>query len=168
MQRDPLARVPRSRKRKKEQGSASLTVLNDAVDRRAGGSRVSGPPFTLLVLCAVPLGVSWLLTALLIRWAPRLGLIDHPDPRKVHRRPTPRAGGLAIVAGVAAGVGLLPLVGPREALADPRWLFGPVIVALGLADDWRPLPWWLRLGVQAAVTALAVFTCVPAGGAGLP
>src|SRR4051794_29008329 len=122
----------------------------------------------LLALVAVPLGVSWLLTALLIRWAPRLGLVDHPDPRKVHLRPTPRAGGLAIAAGVAAGALLLPLFGQGDALADPRWLFGPAIIALGLADDWRPLPWWLRLGVQTAVTAVAVCTGLPAGDAGPP
>jgi len=47
-----------------------------------------------------PLAISWLLTALLIRWAPRLGLVDHPSERKVHTRPTPRAGGLAIFAAV--------------------------------------------------------------------
>jgi UDP-GlcNAc:undecaprenyl-phosphate/decaprenyl-phosphate GlcNAc-1-phosphate transferase len=105
--------------------------------------------------------VSGVLTALLIRWAPRLGLVDLPDPRKVHTQPTPRAGGLAIVAGVAAGVALFPFLGLSDALSDPRWRFGPAIVLLGLLDDLRPLPWQLRLGVQFIVAGLAVCTGLP-------
>jgi UDP-N-acetylmuramyl pentapeptide phosphotransferase/UDP-N-acetylglucosamine-1-phosphate transferase len=46
--------------------------------------------------------ISWLLTALLIRWAPRLRLVDYPNERKVHTRPTPRGGGIAIFVAVIA------------------------------------------------------------------
>lgn len=53
---------------------------------------------SLAWLFGLPLAISWLLTALLIRWAPRLGLVDYPGERKVHTRPTPRAGGLALFA----------------------------------------------------------------------
>jgi UDP-GlcNAc:undecaprenyl-phosphate GlcNAc-1-phosphate transferase len=111
---------------------------------------------SLAVLCLVPLAVSWLLTAVLVRLAPRLGLVDMPDPRKVHRVPTPRAGGLAIVAGVGAGVALLPWLAPSVALLDLRWTWGLAVIVLGLVDDLRPLPWPLRLGVQTLVAALAV------------
>lgn len=51
--------------------------------------------------------LSFLLTPLAIRFAPRLGAIDVPDSeRRVHERPIPRTGGLA-VAGSFVAVGLL-------------------------------------------------------------
>jgi UDP-GlcNAc:undecaprenyl-phosphate/decaprenyl-phosphate GlcNAc-1-phosphate transferase len=36
---------------------------------------------------------------LMIRLAPRLGMVDVPDPRKVHTIPIPRVGGVGIVIG---------------------------------------------------------------------
>jgi UDP-GlcNAc:undecaprenyl-phosphate GlcNAc-1-phosphate transferase len=56
---------------------------------------------------------------------------------------------------------LLPLVYPPSSILYLRWLLALVIVLLGLVDDLRPLPWQLRLGVQAVVTAVAVFLYLP-------
>jgi UDP-GlcNAc:undecaprenyl-phosphate GlcNAc-1-phosphate transferase len=103
----------------------------------------------------VPLVIAWLLTALLIRWAPRLGLVDYPSERKVHIRPTPRGGGIAIFAAVTA------LSFPLSALSYQRML-GSLIFVLGLVDDLRPLRWQVRLIVQFAVSIAAVFFCLPA------
>jgi UDP-GlcNAc:undecaprenyl-phosphate GlcNAc-1-phosphate transferase len=114
---------------------------------------------------AVPLLISLLLTAGLIRWAPRLGLVDHPGARKVHTRPVPRGGGLAIYAALALTVCLLSLAEPAPASLYRRLLLGSVIVVLGLVDDLRPLPWQLRLGVQAVVAVVAVLVCLPPAGA---
>ncbi len=54
--------------------------------------------------------VSFLLTPLAIRFAPRLGAIDVPnDERRVHDRPIPRTGGLAVaIAFVGVGCGRHP------------------------------------------------------------
>jgi UDP-GlcNAc:undecaprenyl-phosphate GlcNAc-1-phosphate transferase len=107
----------------------------------------------------VALGVSLLLTALLIRLAPRLGLVDLPDPRKVHTRPTPRAGGIAIFAAFALTV-LLPFdAWPSSGL----WLAlaGLPVFVLGLIDDLRPLPWQLRLSVQFVAAAAAAWLLPP-------
>jgi UDP-GlcNAc:undecaprenyl-phosphate GlcNAc-1-phosphate transferase len=93
--------------------------------------------------------VSWLLTALLIRAAPRLGLVDHPAARKVHVTPTPKGGGLAIFAGFAVACLFLPV-------SLWQFLLFLVIVVLGLIDDLRPLSWQLRLGVQTAVVLVSV------------
>jgi UDP-GlcNAc:undecaprenyl-phosphate GlcNAc-1-phosphate transferase len=114
---------------------------------------------------ALPLLIATLLTAGLIRWAPRLGLIDHPGARKVHTRPVPRGGGLAIYAALALTECLLSLVEPDPASLYRRLLLGSVIVVLGLVDDLRPLPWQLRLGVQAVVAVVAVLVCLPLAGA---
>jgi len=105
-------------------------------------------------LFGLPLAISWLLTALLIRWAPRLGLVDYPSDRKVHVQPTPRGGGLAIFAAVLA-------VSFQLSVLSSQTLLATVILLLGLLDDLRPLPWPIRLIVQFAVSFFAVFLCLP-------
>lgn len=110
--------------------------------------------FTLACLFVCPLAISWLLTALLIRWAPRLGLVDYPSERKVHTQPTPRGGGIAIFA--AAILAAVALTGLHF-----QWLLAALVVLLGLFDDLRPLPWQIRLTMQLVVAGLAVFFCLP-------
>jgi UDP-GlcNAc:undecaprenyl-phosphate GlcNAc-1-phosphate transferase len=123
----------------------------------------------LLAVVALPLVLSLLGCALLIRFAPQLGLVDKPDPtRKIHTRTIPLGGGLAfalplllmawVVAPLApALLGDLPFPGP----ADPRWFLGLALMLIGFIDDVRPLPWHLRLGTHLAVAVLAVFFCLP-------
>jgi UDP-GlcNAc:undecaprenyl-phosphate GlcNAc-1-phosphate transferase len=112
-------------------------------------------------LFACPLLISWLLTAALIRWAPRLGLVDHPSERKVHVHPTPRGGGLAIFVAftltiLVCSFSLFPL-----SFFILQLLLSAMIVLLGLCDDLRPLPWQLRLAVQLFLSVVAVFFCLP-------
>lgn len=116
-----------------------------------------------LVAVTAPLIVSAALSRLLVGWAPRLGLVDQPGPRKVHSRPIPRAGGIAIFVAFAVTVGLLmALVGPDATGALPWLLIGGLaITVLGLADDLRPLPWQLRLTVQGGVAVAAAIWLVP-------
>src|SRR5262249_23279371 len=108
-----------------------------------------------------PLVLSWLLTALLIRWAPRLGLVDYPSARKVHTQPTPRAGGLAFFIAFVATSLLLILCHWPLAIFPWQLLLSAAIVLLGLLDDLRPLPWQIRLLVQFAVSAIAILICLP-------
>lgn len=116
------------------------------------------PAFFLLL----PFGLAWILTRGLISWAPRLGLIDLPNERKVHTRPVPRAGGLAIYA--ALGITALVGAGHLEPAFLRTLLIGGLIVVLGLADDLRPLPWQWRLGIQALATAGLFYWQPLAGG----
>jgi UDP-GlcNAc:undecaprenyl-phosphate GlcNAc-1-phosphate transferase len=107
-----------------------------------------------LLAWIIPFSISTLLTNLLIRWSPRLGLVDLPSARKVHSQPTPRGGGLAIFAAVLVGSLCL-----GSALERNDWIFlalGAVIALLGLIDDLRSLSWQLRLSVQALVAIIAV------------
>ncbi len=110
-------------------------------------------PFDFFLL---PLLISWLLTAFLLRLAPRFGLMDDPNVRKVHTQRTPRGGGLAIYMAMASSVFFLPQAREGEALRVLA--LGLVIVLLGLIDDLRPLAWQLRLGIQTAVAVAAVIT----------
>jgi UDP-GlcNAc:undecaprenyl-phosphate GlcNAc-1-phosphate transferase len=112
------------------------------------------PPPEILAL-VVPFVAAVLLTALL-RWlAPALGLMDRPDPRKVHTTPTPRAGGLAIFAALLLALPWLPPFFAELPILLVL-LLAAVIVGLGLIDDLYPLPWWFRLTVQALVAWLVV------------
>ena len=52
-----------------------------------------------LLALIVAISISMALIPLLIRFAPALGMMDKPDPRKVHAIPIPRVGGIGIVLG---------------------------------------------------------------------
>ncbi len=54
-----------------------------------------------VLACVVPsFVISLCMTAAMRVIAPRIGLIDQPAARKVHKVPTPLGGGIGIVAGV--------------------------------------------------------------------
>ena len=66
-------------------------------------------PIILLAALAAAF-VSFVLTPLAIRLAPKLGAVDDPsDERRVHQNPIPRTGGLAVAAAFV-GVGVIGLV----------------------------------------------------------
>jgi UDP-GlcNAc:undecaprenyl-phosphate GlcNAc-1-phosphate transferase len=100
-----------------------------------------------------------------------MGLVDHPDPRKVHTRPTPRAGGLAILMAVVfagGAVDALSRLGWTQ-IGIPQDWFGVFACAipvalLGLADDIRPLSWQIRLALQTVMSALGALILLPDAG----
>jgi Fuc2NAc and GlcNAc transferase len=114
-------------------------------------------PFVPIGPFAVGLLVACAVTAVLVRVAARLELLDHPTGRSSHVRVTPRGGGLAIVIG--AGVGILA-AGERVPAASALLLGGTGGLALvGLADDRYRLSIGLRLVLQAAAAvAIASIT----------
>jgi len=125
-------------------------------------------PLILLALVASAV-VSFVLTPLVIRLAPRLSAIDTPDDeRRVHERPIPRTGGLA-VALAFVGVGLAGVLAnavfefvPLRAVRVPELggLFVGVSVGalIGYMDDRLQLrARWQFVGqfVLAAIALLA-------------
>jgi UDP-GlcNAc:undecaprenyl-phosphate GlcNAc-1-phosphate transferase len=102
----------------------------------------------LALAALTTLGATWPLRAL----ARRLGILDHPGPRKLHTGPVPYLGGIAVVLGAAAGMLLFHLE-----LAKVLALF-VVIVGLGLFDDLRYASVATKLigEVTAAVAAVAL------------
>jgi UDP-GlcNAc:undecaprenyl-phosphate GlcNAc-1-phosphate transferase len=108
-------------------------------------------PFQLLVLAA---SVSMLIIPLLWRVAPRLGLVDMPDPRKVHTVPVPRVGGWGIVFG-----GLVPLVLAFK--LDPllQWfaLGNLILFVFGVWDDARGISHWAKFLGQILAASVVVY-----------
>jgi UDP-GlcNAc:undecaprenyl-phosphate GlcNAc-1-phosphate transferase len=108
-------------------------------------------PFFQLTLAVA---VSMLIIPLVRRFAPRLGLVDMPDPRKVHSVPIPRVGGWGITVG-----SLLPLLLVFK--LDPlvqSFLIGCVILfAFGVWDDARTIGHWPKFLGQLAAVAVVVY-----------
>lgn len=99
----------------------------------------------ILALFAIACGVSFALSFAMRRLAARIGLVDRPDNfRKLHHRPIPLGGGLAIfVASVLVVLAACAFPSPLqdELLAQavelwPLLVAGLLIVVVGLVDDW--------------------------------
>ena len=116
-----------------------------------------------IVVFALALFVAAALTPFLITVARRCGLIDHGDARKVHKAPTPRIGGVAIVAGFFAPLLSLAFIPGRVqtffAQHHSLWVLlgcAAAIAALGLYDDLRGASAKQKLFVQIAVAIVMV------------
>jgi UDP-N-acetylmuramyl pentapeptide phosphotransferase/UDP-N-acetylglucosamine-1-phosphate transferase len=77
-------------------------------------------------------------------------IMDVPGPRKAHKEPVPYLGGVAILIG--AGVAILVL---RPDLW-PVLLMLVYVMALGLVDDLKYLPVWLKLAGEVAIAVVAI------------
>jgi UDP-GlcNAc:undecaprenyl-phosphate/decaprenyl-phosphate GlcNAc-1-phosphate transferase len=128
-----------------------------------------GAALPIVLLAGVAAAVAaFVLTPLAIRLAPRLGAIDEPnEARRIHHRPVPRSGGLAVVVAFV-GVGMAGLIANElfhfvPALRAVRMqqiaaLFGGVAVGglLGYLDDRLQLRARWQFAGQALLAALAL------------
>ena len=102
--------------------------------------------------------VTWAVLALLIPLLSRR-LLDRPNARSSHRRPTPRGGGVVFVL-VAAVAALLPLpASPGSAAAVLPLLILPLAL-VGFLDDLHDLPASWRYAAQLS-TALVLLLISP-------
>ncbi|HXJ30545.1 MAG TPA: hypothetical protein VNG35_07895, partial [Gemmatimonadales bacterium] len=107
------------------------------------------------------------LTPLVRRVAAALGVLDTPDPRKIHVGAVPRWGGAAVGIAVAFAIATVLVASPglRTALFNgsslTRWgalAAGTlVILVTGMVDDARGLPATLKLLLEIAAASLVVF-----------
>ncbi len=98
--------------------------------------------------------ISYLTTPVVKKLAWKVGAIDVPkDARRVHKKPMPRLGGLAIfVAFVVAGISVLPL---EQSSIRGMLIGGVCIVVLGIFDDIYQLSAKVKL-IGQIVCALAL------------
>lgn len=111
--------------------------------------------FTFLIAMAV----AALVTPAVRKFAERMGVIDQPDERRVHRQPTPRWGGIAIYLAFWAAV--IPM-----ALWLNIWgnaltailVLGTVIALFGMLDDKVQItPLWQMVILLGSGVALTLF-----------
>jgi UDP-N-acetylmuramyl pentapeptide phosphotransferase/UDP-N-acetylglucosamine-1-phosphate transferase len=104
-----------------------------------------------VLVVVVAFAISWGTLAWLLRRGKNLPM-DHPNARSLHVTPTPRIGGLGVMAGVfvaaiwLANADLLPVV-----------LAAFVLAAVSMLDDVRGLPVALRFMVHFVAAAACLF-----------
>jgi len=115
-----------------------------------------------LVVLAFLVGIvgTIILTPVAMRVAEKAGVLDYPHARRVHTKPTPRWGGLAMYTAFLFTIGVL-LRFHRD-LHNPRVLGivvgGLLITALGALDDKFSVPAKLKLlGQIVAATVMTFF-----------
>ena len=98
--------------------------------------------------------ISFLLTPPVKKLAYRIGAIDVPkDGRRMHKRPTPRLGGLAIFGGFLFAAVLTGQLTPQR-----LWILAgaAVIVVLGIFDDRNALSAKFKFVIQILAAAIPV------------
>ena len=108
---------------------------------------------------AVALGLA-LISALVVRLMIAYPILDHPNARSSHSRPTPRGGGLGIVVAFTLGMGVLYWQAEYARLPGPQFLgvigAALAIAAVSLWDDARDLRFALKLAAQALAALVAI------------
>jgi len=117
-----------------------------------------------LILTFIAFCASLALTPVVRDLAWRVGAVDKPGGRKIHLAPVPRLGGVSVF--LAAGLTILTAYGLERlnlgvTLDIDLWspfILGAIIVFLvGVWDDLRPLPAWLKFLFQALAAGIAIW-----------
>ena len=109
--------------------------------------------------------VTYFLTPLVRAVAARFGIVDLPNERRPHKKPTARGGGLAVVIGVHAAC-LMAVAFPWPEVAGQLNLAwwrhfvaaSTVLLIIGLIDDIRGLAPWPKLAGQVLAGVLVSAT----------
>jgi UDP-GlcNAc:undecaprenyl-phosphate/decaprenyl-phosphate GlcNAc-1-phosphate transferase len=109
--------------------------------------------------------LAWALVPATERLARRIKAIDIPNERSLHSVPTPKLGGLAMLAGVlVAGLLFLPWAPQTRAILAG----GALIAVVGVLDDVFDLPPGVKLVGQIAAAMIPVFNGVKVSDFTLP
>ena len=136
-----------------------LDILTDPViDMQLLAADTGAPAvnyLTFILPLATALLISMVVIPVMVRLAPRLGMIDQPDQRKVHAVPVPRVGGVGIVIGALVPVVLL-LPMDQSLLA---FVIGALVLfGFGALDDCKELGHYVKfVGQFIAVLAVVYF-----------
>jgi UDP-GlcNAc:undecaprenyl-phosphate GlcNAc-1-phosphate transferase len=109
-------------------------------------------PFLSTLLLAVIITIC--LVPVCSRLAIRANAVDIPNERKVHCRPLPRCGGLAMALGVLI---TLPVWSSQDVFIKAYLIGFLILVGLGLVDDFKNLGWMAKFGGQIAAASVVVF-----------
>ncbi len=99
-------------------------------------------------------------SAVLVRLMIAFPILDHPDHRKAHSRPTPKGGGVGIVGAFVLGMLVLFLTARFARLADTQFI-GVILAAVSIAivsllDDLKDFRFVVKLAAQALAALVAV------------
>ena len=111
-------------------------------------------PGLYLIIAIMAMAVSMAIIPIMIRLAPQLGMIDKPDPRKVHVTPIPRVGGIGIVIGA-----ITPLFIWLDfnSLNNAILLGTLILLVFGTWDDMKELGHYVKFVGQFAAAIVVVY-----------
>ncbi len=131
---------------------------------------VAGAPWPIPT-CLGLAALAVLFSAALVRMMIRLAVMDVPGARSAHARPTPKGGGVGMVAAILLGtpalLALLPGSAGRWMAAAPLLAAVLLLAAVSWLDDLRQFGYRAKLGAQFAAAALVVVAAL-AGARTLP
>lgn len=97
-------------------------------------------------------------TGLLSRVLAERGVVDRPNERSSHLRVTPRGGGIAVIAAIAAGFAILIVSGAQVPVGIGTLTgIAAVLASVSWIDDIRGLPAFVRLAAQALCVAVSLY-----------
>jgi UDP-GlcNAc:undecaprenyl-phosphate GlcNAc-1-phosphate transferase len=106
-----------------------------------------------LEVAAIAFLATFGLTPFVRRLALKGGALDHPDGRKKHLRPTPKLGGVAVIAGFVLALGQRPLL-DHELLSIA--VCALALMLAGALDDTRGLSSRVRLTLQIVCSLVVI------------
>jgi UDP-GlcNAc:undecaprenyl-phosphate GlcNAc-1-phosphate transferase len=111
-----------------------------------------------MVFCAGLAGIS----ALVVRATIDARMMDRPNARSAHTRPTPKGGGIGVVVAFMLGIAVLYGFADFSRLAEP-YFRGVILAAFAIAvvsflDDLRDWPFIIKLATQILAAATAIFS----------
>ncbi len=114
---------------------------------------LSSVPFRWLFLLVFSFLLAFLSTKVIGRVATKLKILDHPDERKIHKKPIPLLGGLAIFASYVATIFFnfnfsIELKGVV--------IGGTIILIIGLLDDIKHIPATWKLISQVLASSILI------------
>jgi UDP-GlcNAc:undecaprenyl-phosphate GlcNAc-1-phosphate transferase len=118
--------------------------------------------FALFLAPALAALLAYVLAPFAGRLALYVGAVDQPGPRKIHQRPIPRLGGVAVMAAIAIVAALTFYCVPTVRSALSMRMFAGIalgllpIMGVSIFDDIKPLPSTPKFLAHLAGAALAV------------
>jgi UDP-GlcNAc:undecaprenyl-phosphate/decaprenyl-phosphate GlcNAc-1-phosphate transferase len=119
-----------------------------------------------LILFLIASGLSLLLTPIVRLAARRVGALDLPDDRKVHKQPVPRLGGLSIfiafnlIVLVASQISFFYFAADFLKEMKFAWLLiaSAIVLGLGAVDDFRRMPPSVKFSFQIIAGLIVALT----------
>ena len=113
----------------------------------------------------IPVILALAATPFVIKLALKIGATDQPGGRKIHKKQTPRLGGLAVFLSVILSTGIIFIIFPElfEGIQPYKTRIAVIIFSLfsifllGFWDDLKSLNPGIKFGVQFIVAALVYF-----------
>jgi len=134
---------------------------------------------TIITIFVLSLTLSLIITPLVGRLAVNFGIVDIPSERKIHTKPIPRAGGIAIY--LSFFLSFVPVVIPQvlsqsklliEVITEYRLVYiaigSCVIFALGILDDIKGIGYRVKFLSQILAAMIAYFGGIKIQAFGLP